>query len=389
MTIIFGANDEEVQRFRFSLGEDVECENSISELYDQVNANQDEQLIIIGPDVKGSTATEIAESFRLNRPSLGVVLLRKRLDITEMSEAIRAGIREVINVDDAAALVAASKRSQRISQQIIDASKGLQNQKGQGKVLLIFSAKGGCGKTTLSINLAHALSLRSNNRVALLDLDLQFGDIAMALQMDPKKTISDAIGMQNEVDELATNSLLTHRSNNLDVLLAPTNPTDVELISASLVGSLIENLKNSYDYIVIDTPPAFTEIVLEAFDQADKCFLISTLEMPSIKNLKLVIETLKALDIPDRKLEFVLNHSDVDAGLNLFDVSKSLGHRFTTFIPTSSQVSVSVNKGIALVEDDENDPVSKSITRLARRVEGFFQLPDRLSEEAGVIYEPI
>ena len=387
MTVIFGATEEELQRYRFSLGEEISSEDSISELYDRIRHDLDEQLIIIGPDVKTSVAATIAETFRLSRPSLGVVLLRKRLDIAEMSEAIRAGIREVINVDDAAALVAACKRAQRISQQILDVSKGFHSEKAQGKVLLVFSAKGGCGKTTLSINLAHALSKNPNNRVVLIDLDLQFGDIAMALQIDPKKTISDAIGIQNEVDDLATKSLLTNRSENLDVLLAPTNPTDVELISASLVGSLIENLKNTYDYIVIDSPPAFTEIVLEVFDQADRCFLISTLEMPSIKNLKLVIETLEALNIPERKIEFVLNHSDIDSGLNLFDVSKSLGHRFTTFIPSSSKVSESINKGVALVLDDEDDPVSKAIIRLAQRVDAYFDSSSYLQEE--VLYEPI
>lgn len=387
MTIIFGANDEEVQRYKFSLGEEINLENSISELYEKIKNDPSEQLIIIGPEIKVSVATAIAETFRINRPSLGVVLLRKRLDITEMSDAIRAGIREVVSLDDAAALVAACQRSLRISEQLLQISKGFHGEKIQGRVLVVFSAKGGCGKTTLSINLAHALSQQPNKKVVLIDLDLQFGDVAMALQMDPKKTISDAIGMQNQVDELATSSLLTNRSESLDVLLAPTNPTDVELISASLVGSLIENLKKSYDYIVIDTPPAFTEIVLEAFDQADRCFLLSTLEMPSIKNLKLVIETLKALNVPERKLEFVLNHSDIDSGLNLFDVSKSLGHRFTTFIPSSSNVSVSINKGVALVIDDASDPVSKAIIRLAQRVDTYFDSVGTIQKEA--VYESI
>jgi pilus assembly protein CpaE len=391
MTIIFGATDEEASRYTFSLGEDVDVEGSVSDLYDTVKNSQEEQLIVIGPDVKISIATAIAENFRITRPSLGVILLRKRLDVAEMSEALRSGIREVVNIDDAAALVASCKRSQKISKQLLQTGKGSENNSVEGKVLLIFSAKGGCGKTTLAINLAHALCLNEKNRVALLDLDLQFGDIAIALQMDPKKTISDAIGIQNEVDELATRSLLTPKLKNLDVLLAPTNPTDVELISAKLVRSLIENLRSSYDYIVIDTPPAFTEVVLEALDQADRCFLLSTMEMPSIKNLKLVIETLKALNIPNKKLEFVLNRSDMDSGLNLFDVEKSLGKRFTSFIPTSNKVSLCINKGIPIVIEDEKDPASSAIIRLAQRVEALFEKTDRLgkSKKEQVLHEPV
>ena len=391
MTIVFGATEEEASRYKFSLGEDVESESTLSELYESVKQSEEEQLIIIGPEIKIAVATAIAEYFRILRPSLGVVLLRKRLDVGEMSEALRSGIREVVNIDDAAALVTACNRSQKISKQLLQASKGTKSHSAQGKVLLVFSAKGGCGKTTLAINLAHALSKNLKNKVALLDLDLQFGDIGIALQLDPKKTISDAIGMQNEVDELATKSLLTPRRKNLDVLLAPTNPTDVELISAKLVSSLIENLRGTYDYIVIDTPPAFTEIVLEAFDQADRVFLLSTMEMPSIKNLKLVIETLKALNIPPKKLEFVLNKSDIDSGLNLFDVEKSLGKRFTTFIPSSPKVSISINKGVPIVMEDENDPASAAILRLSHRIEMLFEKSNHVGtlEETEALHEPV
>jgi pilus assembly protein CpaE len=115
------------------------------------------------------------------------------------------------------------------------------------------------------------------------------------------------------------------------------------------------------------------------------------MEMPSIKNLKLVIETLKALNIPNKKLEFVLNRSDMDSGLNLFDVEKSLGKRFTSFIPTSNKVSLCINKGIPIVIEDEKDPASSAIIRLAQRVEALFEKTDRLgkSKKEQVLHEPV
>jgi pilus assembly protein CpaE len=115
------------------------------------------------------------------------------------------------------------------------------------------------------------------------------------------------------------------------------------------------------------------------------------MEMPSIKNLKLVIETLKALNIPPKKLEFVLNKSDIDSGLNLFDVEKSLGKRFTTFIPSSPKVSISINKGVPIVMEDENDPASAAILRLSHRIEMLFEKSNHVGtlEETEVLHEPV
>ncbi|CAB5241205.1 unannotated protein [freshwater metagenome] len=326
--------------------------------------------------MKIATATSIAENFRLSKSSLGVVLLRKRLDISEMSEAIRAGIREVVSIDDAASLVAACKRSLAISRQLSDLGQLAPNHSGRGKILMVFSAKGGSGKTALAINLAQALSMDTDKKVVLMDLDLQFGDIAISMGIEPKKTISDAISMQNEIDELATSSLLTSYNKNLDLLLAPSNPTDVEYISSHLISKVIENLRMSHDYLVIDTSPTFTETILDTLDQADRIFLMTTLDMPSIKNLKLVVETLQAMNIPDNKLEFILNRSDLDTGLNIREVEAMLGHVFSTLIPSNTQVPASTNRGIPLVLSDPSNNVSRVITNLAKRTDALMSSVD-------------
>ena len=149
MTFILTDSSDETQRYQFTLGENVVVTTSTYELYDLVKANSEEQLIIIGPNVKMETARVVAEHFRVDRPSLGVILVRTRLDVTTMSEALRSGIREVVSSDDAAALVAASKRSLSISGQLMEASRIVGASNSRGKILIVFSAKGGCGKTTL------------------------------------------------------------------------------------------------------------------------------------------------------------------------------------------------------------------------------------------------
>jgi pilus assembly protein CpaE len=373
MTFILTDSSDESQRYEFTLGEAVQITTSTYELYDAVTANSEEQLIIIGPNVKMETARVVAEHFRIVRPTLGVILVRSRLDVTTMSEALRSGIREVVSADDAAALVTASKRSLAVSQQLESASRTLASTHTRGKVLIVFSAKGGCGKTTLSVNLAHALARNTDSRVALLDFDLQFGDVAVALQIEPKKTISDAISMQTNIDELGIKSLMVNQEKNLDILLAPTNPTDIEFISTELIDNLIESLRNSYDYIVVDTPPAFTDVILRVFDQADRCFLLTTLDMPAIKNLKLVISTLEALNINKTKLEFILNRSDLKAGLSLRELEEMVGEKFSVMIPSNNEVSASTNRGVPIVVESPRHPVSREIIDLAKRTDKLFK----------------
>jgi len=373
MTFILTDTSDESQRYQFTLGAEVVVTTSTYELYDLVSNDSAEQLVIIGPNVKLETAKVVAEHFRVLRPSLGVILLRTRLDVPTLGEAMRSGVREVVGSADAAALVAASKRSLAVSMQLLEASKAAGPSLARGKVLIVFSAKGGCGKTTLSVNLAHALARHTESKVALLDFDLQFGDIAVSLQIEPKKTISDAISMQTNLDELGIKSLMVNQEKNLDILLAPTNPTDVEYISTELIDNLLESLRNSYDYIVVDTSPAFTDVILRVFDHADRCFLLTTLDMPAIKNLKLVISTLEALNIGKTKLDFVLNRSDIKSGLTLREVEEMVGETFTCLIPSSNDVSASTNRGVPLVVENPRHPVSKEIIDLAVRTNVSFR----------------
>jgi pilus assembly protein CpaE len=133
------------------------------------------------------------------------------------------------------------------------------------------------------------------------------------------------------------------------------------------------NLRSNYDYIVVDTPPAFTDVILRVFDQADKCFLLTTLDMPSIKNLKLVISTLEALNVKKSRLEFVLNKSDLKTGISKKEAEEMIGEKFSAVIPFSNDVSASTNRGIPLVIDKPRHPVSKAINALASRTHTFFR----------------
>ena len=185
--------------------------------------------------------------------------------------------------------------------------------------------------------------------------------------------------MQNNLDELGINSLMVNQQKNLDILLAPINPTDVEFITTKLIDSLLESLRSNYDYIVVDTPPAFTDVILRVFDQADRFFLMTTLDMPAIKNLKLVISTLEALNINKTKLEFILNRSDVKSGLSYAEVEELVGESFSSQIPSSNDVPASTNRGVPLVVENPRHPVSREIIDLAIRTNKLFR-PSQLKE---------
>ena len=180
MPVVLGDTDRDADRFRFTLADDVTVVETAQKLDVYLDAHPDEDLVVVGPDVSMAVATEVAETYRLRRPFLGVVLLRRRMEVSTMSEAIRAGIREVVAADDVESLVGACKRSMAVSEQLRNVESGDSGDQ-RGKIIVVFSSKGGCGKTTVSTNLAAALSLEGDgSSVCLVDFDLAYAHEARA-----------------------------------------------------------------------------------------------------------------------------------------------------------------------------------------------------------------
>jgi pilus assembly protein CpaE len=239
-----------------------------------------------------------------------------------------------------------------------------------GKTILVFSAKGGCGKTTLSINLGQALALDPSTSVCIVDFDLQFGDVAVALQVEPTKNISNILNVNN-IDQLSLKSVLQSKEPNLDLLLAPNNPADVERITAVLAAAILNNLKSMYDYVIIDSPPAFTDVILKAFDLADAYLLLTTLDMPAIKNLRVSLQTLQALGLPEEFGFVVLNRSNSKAGLTAEDVESAIERKIFAKIPDSVDVPATTNKGLTIIKKYPKHKVSKEIIRVANEMRTF------------------
>jgi pilus assembly protein CpaE len=373
MTVIFCETQQAVERYRLTLGQETKSVLSARELRDYLEANPIEQLVVIGPEIPLDVATGIAETYRGARPELGVVLVRSRVEVSGLSQAMRSGIREVVSGDDASALLEATKRSLAVSQNL--GAQVLPQQSRRAKTILVFSAKGGCGKTTLATNLAEALAREKDKTVCIVDFDLQFGDVAVALQLEPTHTISDAIRMEANLDKQGLLSLLVQHQPNLWALLSPVDPSVVEFITASLAEKILVGLQSSFDYVVIDSPPAFTEVILKAFDLADDYLLLSTLDVPSLKNLKVTLGTLEALGMPRNKWHVVVNRSTAHSGLGLGDIEAAIGLPISATIPASDVVSVMINQGRTVVSGKPHHPVSRAVYAIADRVKHLNDSP--------------
>jgi pilus assembly protein CpaE len=343
--IFYGDKSVELEKITFAIAEEIELVESLGALRARLERDVQQTIIIISSEVALTEALSISEMTQLQFPHAKVILSRSRLDVDTLSRALRAGVAEVVSAEDSSSFVKSIQHVRELfaKSQLLNSKKDVQG--NHAKIVVVFSAKGGCGKTTISINLASSLANITSNKVCLIDLDLQFGDIAVSLQKNPDKTISSAIQMGTSIDRLGARSMITPFNDKLDLLLAPNNPTDVEFISGDIVASILESISNDYDFIVIDTPPAFTDFVLKTMEMMDVCFLVTTLDTPAIKNTKVVLETMHALKIDLNQVKMVINRSDASTGISKAEVQTILEREVDYEIPTDSNVSRATNQG--------------------------------------------
>ncbi len=364
MTILWDNDGGAAERYAFAIGTDViTVENSASAAR-SLGADPLERLIVIGPDVDLEAACSLIEATRVERPEVGVILLRKRLDVRTLAQALRAGAREVVGSDELSTLADACRRSRELSDRL--SGHGDAANQVNGRIVTVFSAKGGVGKTTFSTNLGAYLA-SAGHRTLVVDLDLAFGDVGISLQLLPTQTMEDVVAMSGHLDQQGLASVVTHHPSGLDVLCAPNSPGGADRIPAATVSEVLKVARRQYEFVIIDTPPAFTDHVLASFDLSDILVLIATLDIPALKNLRLTLDTLDLLGNPRDSRVVVLNRSDAKVGLRSEDVVTSIKQDIAIMVPGSVDVPASVNRGVVIVLDDPKHPVSVAIKDLADR----------------------
>jgi pilus assembly protein CpaE len=255
------------------------------------------------------------------------------------------------------------------------------------KVFTVSSATGGCGKTFLATNMALFLARHTRKRVVLVDLDLQFGEVSTALRLRPKYTIYDALhrgedGEQLEFAEHLSEFLVPH-DGGFSILSAPKEPAEADRITPADVTRIIDVLRTRADYVVVDTPAALTEIVLAAFDLSEHLFALATVDLPSVRNLGVFLQTLEKLRIPSENISLILNKAERDVGLDINQIVRLFPQGFKAILPYAREVSRSINMGMPVLASDPTSEVSR---KLAASLIEFLPEADRAG--AGAV-EPV
>jgi pilus assembly protein CpaE len=351
-----------------SIGGQVRGADSIGMAAKLLDSDPAEMLVVIGPEMETNEALAFAAHLRLARPAAGIVLTRDYVNVALLSRALQSGVREVVLAGDRAALTAACRRSRELSRQLAAATAAEDALAApDGRIVTVFAAKGGCGKTTLSINLAVALASGAGQRVCVVDLDLAFGDVAVSVQLDPARTMVDALPMAGHLDTTGAASLLTRYRPGLEMLLAPVTPGDAEKVPPALVGELLAVLRGMFDYVIVDTPAQFSEHVLTAMDASAHLVLLATPDVPAVKNLRVALDMMDLLSYPREIRSVVLNRSDSKVGLSLEDVERVVRSPVAAQVPSSRAVPVSINSGTPITLSSSGHPVSQAITGFARQ----------------------
>jgi pilus assembly protein CpaE len=234
-------------------------------------------------------------------------------------------------------------------------------------VISVLCPKGGAGKTTLSSNIAIGLATVAPDEVVVVDLDLQFGDVASALSLAPEQTFADATRDLDHLDSAALKTYLTRHPRGFYVLCAPQTPIEADALESKHVERVLELLCDSFKYVVIDTPSGLDEATLAALEYTTDVVLLSATDVPSLRSTRKEIDALRIIGRPDQQWHFVLNRADARTGLTIGAIEQAIGVSVDVAIPSSRSVPVSLNKGVPILEADPRAPVALAISQLVHR----------------------
>ena len=339
-------------------------------------------VAVLGPSCADEATIDRTGEVVAQYPILGCVLVTHELTTAVLQHALRAGIRDVLS--QAGGVGPLVESIQRISASLEHAAVApvvpaaatpepptespVAEEPAVGQIITVFSPKGGSGTTVLATSLAVELARRSTKPVCIVDADLQFGDVAVSLKLTPHHTIVDAVAAGDRLDAAMLDSLLvTHEPTGLKVLPAPLEPAYADQVSAADLTRILEVLRSVCSFVIVDTPSYLNDVVLSVFDVSDSITLVAGLDIPSIKNVKVTLQTLRLLNLPEEKLVLALNRADSKVKLDVSEVERALQFRAEVQVPSDVCVPQSVNKGEPVVLHSPKSGVAKAITAMADR----------------------
>jgi pilus assembly protein CpaE len=337
------------------------------------------------PDMDGIAATE---KLSASVPSAAVVMMSVQGESDYLRRSMLAGAREFLvkpfSSDELTASIRQVHTREREKQVRMSALPVQSGGNGQaapaaddggghdGQIIALFSPKGGVGRTTVAVNLAVAVATELGKSVVLMDGSFQFGDVGVLLNLNPKnKSIADLVP-ELEAGELESiDTFVINHSAGIRVLLAPPSPEMAELITPSGVKRVLDALRRNHDFVIVDCTSWFNETTLAILDSADTVLTMLSLEITSIKNMRLFLEVAEQLGYEPNKIKLVLNRADSSLGIRVADVESSIGRKVDhTIVSDGRSVVYALNRGVPFFLSNREAQVSQDILRLAQAVAG-------------------
>lgn len=332
-------------------------------------------VILMDIQIPLTEGIDATEKITLAHPGIGVIIMSATHEVSVVKQAMMAGAGDILykgNLQEGE--IAASVRRLYQAQKtrnasLINAGTGEKDQKYKSpQVVTIFGAKGGAGKTTISVNVAAGIANETKRRVALVDLNLQFGDVASYMNIQPRRTIAEFVQERNQWDSQLLNSYLIPHNSGVKILAAPLRPEDADLVTPEQIERIITILRENFDYIIIDSPPYISDTLLTALDTSNQIILVMSMDLPAVKNVKLSLNLLDTLH-HSGKTKLVINRGAKQFGVDIRDVEKTIDFLAAEEVPSEGNTVVNAaNKGVPFVLSHAQTPVSKAIQRVARLI---------------------
>ncbi len=338
-------------------------------------AAQGPTVLLLGPSLAINDVERLTAAVSLASVPMAVLLVSADCSPEILRAAFKAGVSDVLSasapaMDVSAAVREAHDRVVATRSAAEPKTESCEEDAKLAHVVTVFSTKGGVGKSVTATNLGVALARRNGSRVAIVDLDLQFGDVGIMLGLTPERTIVDAVQRFDRLDQDMLAGFMTHHGSGLDALLAPTQPEDAEIITTGRIDHIMGLLRRMYDIIVIDTAASLDEVVLAALDRSHEVYAVTMMDVASIKNTRISIQKLCQLGYSENLIRLVLNRADSKVWLQSGEVERAIGHSIHAEVPSDRVVPRSVNKGVPVVVDAPKSDVAKALVSLANGIAG-------------------